>query len=75
MNTIKTLAIASLVTFSTLAFTACGGATSTTEAATDSTAVNVEETVIDETADDASNMMQQTDSAAKTAADSTKTGM
>ena len=73
MNTIKTLAIASLVTFSTLAFTACGGSTSTTEAATDSTAVIIEP-VIDETATDGS-MMEAQDSSMMNKADSTKTGM
>jgi len=72
MNAIKTLAIASLVTFSMLAFTSCGGSTSTTEAATDTTVVVPTDMLQDETDNAAENMMQSQDS---TATDSTKTGM
>ncbi len=76
MKTIKTLAFASLVAFSTLAFTACGGAKSGDDAATDSTAVEVSEGDLlqDETTNavdnSAENMMEVQDS---TVVDSTAT--
>jgi len=73
MTILKTFAIASLVTFSTLAFTACGGSTSSTEAATDTTAINPAD-MIQETDNSSENTMQA-DSAATTTADSTKAGM
>jgi hypothetical protein len=73
MKSIKTLAFASLIAFSTLAFTACGSK-SGDDAAADSTAVVAPDDMLqDETTnavDDAS--MMQTDS---TKTDSTATGM
>lgn len=72
MKSIKTLAFASLVAFSTLAFVSCGGA-STTEATADTTAVETPEGMLqDETDNAAENMMETTDSTAK---DSTAAGM
>lgn len=71
MKTIKTLAFASLVAFSTLAFTACNNSGSTNEATADTTAVTPEDLIQDETTnsvDDGSMMEAQQDT---TAADST----
>lgn len=72
MKSIKTLAFASLVAFSTLAFTACG--TKSGEATTtDSTTVTIDETVIDETAASGETDMMQNDTT-KVEGDSTATG-
>jgi hypothetical protein len=80
MKTIKTLAFASLVAFSTLAFTACGGAKSGDDAATDSTAVEVSEGDLlqDETTnavDNSANMMEADSTVVDSTATESKEGM
>ncbi len=64
MKFIKTLAFASLVTFSALAFTACDNkkAEGTTDA--DTTTVIIEEDILDETDNASENMMMQSDTTA-----------
>lgn len=69
MKSIKTLAFASLVAFSTLTLVACDG-TKSSDATNDTTTVIIDETIIDETADDASNMMQAAGDSLEVAADS-----
>ncbi|WP_338793556.1 hypothetical protein V9L05_07845 [Bernardetia sp. Wsw4-3y2] len=68
MKSIKTLAFASLVAFSTLTLVACDG-TKSSDATNDTTTVIIDETIIDET-DDASNMMEAAGDSLEVAADS-----
>ncbi len=58
MKSIKTLAFASLVAVSTLAFTSCDNKKAEGTTDTDTTNVIIDETLINETVDDASNMME-----------------
>ncbi|WP_375558758.1 hypothetical protein ACE193_13530 [Bernardetia sp. OM2101] len=75
MKTLKTIAFASLVAFSTLTFTACDG-TKSSDATTDTTAVEVTtEDLLNEADNAADNMMEAVDSTAagmEAAVDSTE---
>lgn len=63
MKTIKTIAFASLVAFSTLAFTACGSKSGSEETA-DTTVIINESDLLQDADDAANNMMEAVDTAA-----------